>query len=158
MCIWMSPYPSTAALVAPPAFWKLPKILVVSSREKHSILPCTWGCWPIQDGSHINLKQYKYKVFFIWAVDVHMDESLPLYYHSCWPSFCFWNLLRILVWVLVVSQGANHSVVMCLRLWGSRPIYDGSHINVKHIYGVSQPLYAVDVHIYNSNNNNVWNT
>jgi hypothetical protein len=30
---------------------------------------------------------------------------------------------------------------------GCRLIQDGSHINGKHIYGVSQPSYALDMHM-----------
>jgi hypothetical protein len=31
--------------------------------------------------------------------------------------------------------------------WGCRPNQDWSHINVRHMQGVWQPSYAVDVHM-----------
>jgi hypothetical protein len=47
-------------------------------------------------------------------------------------------------WEIWVTPG--HVMVMCGD-WGCRPNQDWSHINVRHMEGVSHSLYAVDVHM-----------
>ena len=75
------------------------------------------------------------------AVDVYKDKSLPHYHSSLIvKTFGIQNsgcLLRS-----KPQPEAQHGAVL-----EDRPIQDGSHINVKHIYGVSQSSYAVDVHV-----------
>jgi hypothetical protein len=49
---------------------------------------------------------------------------------------------RLEIWVTPGQQ----MMVKCSD-WGCRPNQDWSHINVRHIQGVWQPSYAVDVHM-----------
>jgi len=69
-----------------PSFWKLPRILTTSRGQNKVKFSC-WGYWHIQDGSHINVKHMRCVSQPLYAMDVHMDESLPLCHCSRWPSF-----------------------------------------------------------------------
>jgi hypothetical protein len=52
----------------------------------------------------------------------------------------------LLVAIWFISRWANHST--SFHDWGYRTITVGSHINVKHMKGVSQCSYVVDVNMY----------
>ncbi len=102
--------------------------------------------WHIQDGSHINVKH-------IWCaclqhpydVHVHMeDESLPCCHCSCWPSF--WKL----TWIMVtLSQWANHSVVLWLRLLTYSKWVPHQCQNNCRLHNCNSS-YALDVHVDDS--------
>jgi hypothetical protein len=95
-----------------------------------------WGCRPNQDWSHINVRHMQGVWQLSYAVDVNMDLSLQHYGCSHWPSF---GKLRE-IWVIPGQQ----MMVKCSD-WGCRPNQDWSHINVRHMQGVWQLSYAVDV-------------
>jgi hypothetical protein len=102
-----------------------------------------WGCRPNPDWSHINVKHIQCVWQPSYAVNVQMDVSLLHYSCSCGTSF--WKGARILggpFWVTPRQQ----MLVKCID-WGCRPNPDWSHVNVKHIFRVSQPSHAVDVHM-----------
>ena len=93
MCIWMSPYHITAAFGDKAVgsrrleFWVTPwQAMTVKSGD--------WGCSPNPDWSHIIVKHMQGVWQPSYAMDVHMDASLPHYSSDRWPSF--WKLPRIL--------------------------------------------------------------
>ena len=137
MCIWMCPYHIVAAL-QDHAFGSELEFQVTPRRWM--MVKCSdWGCRPIPDSSHINVKHIQCIWQPSYAMDVHMDASLPHYRCSSRP--CFWKS-ELEFWV----TPRQWMIVKCGD-WGCRPIPHWSHINVKHIQCIWQPSYAVDVHM-----------
>jgi hypothetical protein len=64
----------------------------------------------IQDGSHIDDKGIDVCIWTSICHKVHMDESLPGYRCSRWPSF--WKLTGI----MATSRETNRSIMLWLRL------------------------------------------
>jgi phage-related protein len=97
-----------------------------------------WGCRPNQDWSHINVR--------------HMQVFDNLHMLWMWIWMCPYNNTAALIdqalgshleiWVTPGQQ----MMVKCSD-WGCRPNQNWSHINVRHMQGVWQPSYAVDVHM-----------
>ncbi len=96
-----------------------------------------WGCRPHHDWSqHINVRHMQGVWQPSYAVDVNMDVSLQ---HSCSPCWQSFGNSR-------VTPGQQ--MMMKCGDWGCRPNQDWSqHINVRHMQGVWQPSYAVDVNM-----------
>jgi hypothetical protein len=110
MCIWISPYHTTTALIVERLEFRFLVIFWEQTTVWVSTRP--WGCRPIHNSSHINVKHIYGVLQSSCAVDVHVDESLPCYCHSYQPSV--WMVTRI----LGVLRWANQSgcVVLSLRI------------------------------------------
>ncbi len=138
MCIWMRPYNITAALIDQSlgSHWE---IWVTPGRQM-MVKSSDWGCRPNQDWSNINVRHMQSIWQSSYAVDVHMDASLQHYGRSHWFDETLWSHLEI--WVT-----PGREVMVKCGDWGCRPNQDWFHINVRHMQGVWQPSYAVDVNM-----------
>ncbi len=94
-----------------------------------------WGSYPTWNVSHIHSKYIQSDWQPTYAVDESMEESSYCYYQTCWPRFGKTIETVSLVCAQMMPWHSN---------WGSKPIWNGSHIHFKHIQGDCQPLYAVD--------------
>jgi hypothetical protein len=138
MWIWMCPYNITDTLIDQ-ALGSHLEIWVTPGQQM--LVKCgDWGCRPNQDWSHINVRHMQGVCQPSYAVDVHMDASLQHYSRSHWPSFG--KSPRNL---RMVTPG-QQMMVKCSD-WGCRPNQNWSHINVRHMQGVWQPSYALDVNM-----------
>jgi hypothetical protein len=135
MRIWMCPYNITVTLVDQ-ALGRHLEIWVTPGQQM-MVKYGDWGCKPNQDWSeHINVRHMQGVWQPSYAVDVNMDVSLQSSSSPCWPSF---GNPR-------VTPGQQ--MMMKCGDWGCRPNQDWSeHINVRHMQGVWQPSYAVDVNM-----------
>jgi hypothetical protein len=124
ICMLMCPYHIIAALIEQAfgselEFW-------VTPRQQMLVKCGDWGCRTNPDWSHINVEHIQCDWQPSYAVDMHMDVSLPLYSCSCRPSF--WNWARI----LGNSQAKTDVKVWWLRLYThSRLISHQCQIYVK---------------------------
>ena len=131
----MRPYNITAALIDQSlgSHWE------IWVTPGHVMVMCgDWGCRPNQDWSNINVRHMQGVSHSLYAVDVHMDASLQHYGCSYWPNFgkSPSNLFSPRGQMMVKSSD-----------WGCRPNQDWSNINVRHMQGVWQSSYAVDVNM-----------
>jgi hypothetical protein len=161
MWIWMCPYNIMAALIDQ-ALWSYLEIWVIPGQQM--MVKCSdWGCRPNQDWSHINVRHMQGVWQTLYAVDVNMDLSLQHYGRSHWPVD---NLHMQWMWIwmrhnIIPAGFADQALGSYLEIWvipgrqimvkcsdwGCRPNQDWSHINVRHMQGVWQPSYAVDLHM-----------
>ena len=92
MCIWMSPYHVTdTATLTSQSFEVFPWILDTSWGSDHSIV------WRLRLLTHLKWLPHQYQTHPRYvsqsshALEVNMEESVPYYHCSCWPS-C-WKLV-----------------------------------------------------------------
>jgi hypothetical protein len=136
MCIWMRPY-NIPASPADKASGSHLEIWVTPGQQM--MVTCSdWGCScrPNQDWSHITVC----KVF----------DNLHMQWMCIW--MCPYNIpaapadqalgIHLEIW----GTPGEQMMVKC-SYWGCRPNQDWSHINVRHMQGVWQPSYAVDVNM-----------
>ncbi len=136
MWIWMCPYNITAALIDK-ALGRFLEIWVTPGQQM--MVKCSdWGCRPNQDWSHINVKHMQSVWQPSYAVDVNMDVSLHI--TAALIDQALGSHLEI--WLTPGQQ----MMVKCSDR-GCRPNQDWSHINVRHIQGVRQHSYVVDVNM-----------
>ena len=120
--ICCGPYHVTAALVGQ-AFGIYPEFCLPWPAWQTKAWFNSWGCRPIQVGSHINIR-HVCELYDVsqpsYAVDVPMYMS-PYHITAALVDQAFVSCLEI----RVPSKGANHS--KC-DSWGCRPIQVGVHI------------------------------
>ena len=134
----MGPYNIMAPLVDQAFGWSHLEFWVTPGQQK--MVKCNYsGSRPNQDWSHINVQHMQGVWRPLYAVDVHMDGSLQ-HYMAPLVDPAFGSHLEL--WVAPGQQ----KMVKC-NYWVCRPNQDWFHINSKHVQGVWQPSYAVDVHM-----------
>jgi hypothetical protein len=128
MCLWMCPHHDTSSLIDQ-AFGIL--LLRIHARQQ------TTALYLVVEALHSFImtptsmsKIYKVPWMCLWMCS-YQDTASLIYQ-------VFWIFLRIL-------GSARQQTTLSWSDWGSTLIHNYTHFNIKHILGVWQPSYAVDV-------------